>query len=294
MLIGALLLLAASAIASATTPTIERDGLGREVRIPDLPPGRIVPLFSSNTEIVAALGLSDRIVGIDAFTRYPPEIAGKAVVGGRLGFSVETIALAEPDLVLVTPARQAVHQLEAPLERLGIPVVVLVHRTVAEVLSNIRMVARLTRVPERGEALARGLEARLAAVEARVAGRESPRVLMITGRIGNGLLLVTRPGTYTGDAIQRAGGRLVPETPGLLPHVSPEVVLEVNPEVLLFAGSSEDLGELLSRPGWEQLDAVRKDRVHAVPRAELLIPGPRTIDGVERLSGILHPFERRR
>ncbi|MBO0237228.1 hypothetical protein J0681_26725, partial [Vibrio parahaemolyticus] len=52
------------------------DALGRAVALPR-PPQRIVTIFSSNTELVAGLGLTDRIVGIDAFTRYPPEAAAK-------------------------------------------------------------------------------------------------------------------------------------------------------------------------------------------------------------------------
>ena len=61
-------------------------------------------IFASNTEMVAALGLADRIVGIEAYTRYPPEVSNKPLVGGRLGFSVDAIVGARPDLVVVTPA----------------------------------------------------------------------------------------------------------------------------------------------------------------------------------------------
>ncbi len=77
------------------------DALGRRVVLPAAP-RRIVTIFSSNTELVAALGLTDRIVGIDALTRYPPEAAEKPVVGGRLGISVDAVVGQEPDLVLLT------------------------------------------------------------------------------------------------------------------------------------------------------------------------------------------------
>ena len=91
------------------------------------------------------------------------------------------------------------------MERLGIPIVVLLQRNVEEILANIRLLARLCGVTERGEELVARLQARLDKVEQRVAGLKPPSVVMITGRLGNGLLLVTRPGTYTGDAIVRAG-----------------------------------------------------------------------------------------
>jgi iron complex transport system substrate-binding protein len=268
-------------------PMTVRDAFDRSVAVPT-PPQRIVTIFASNTEIVAALGLADRIVGIEAYTRYPPEVVGKPLVGGRLGFSIDEIVARRPDLVVVTPARQAAHQLVDPMQRLGIPIVVLLQRDVGEILSNIRLLGRLTGVAGRGEALAADLQSRLDEVERRVAWRRRPSVVMITGRLGNGLLLVTRPGTYTGDAVMRAGGRLAFDS-GAIAQVSPETVFKADPDLLLFAGGEKDMKELIGRPGWVDMRAVRDKRVHAVSRAELLIPGPRTIDGIEKLAAIFHP-----
>src|SRR5947209_12234220 len=98
--------------------------------------------------MVAALGLADRIVGIEAFTRYPAEVASKPLVGGRLGFSVDAVVARAPDLVVITPARQAANQLIDPMERLGIPIVVLLQRSVAEIVGNIRLLGRITGAPE--------------------------------------------------------------------------------------------------------------------------------------------------
>ena len=268
-------------------PVTVHDAFGRTVTLP-APPRRIVTIFASNTEMVAALGLADRIVGIEAYTRFPPEVLGKPLVGGRLGFSVDAVVAERPDLVVVTPARQAANQLVDPLERLGIPIVVLLHRSIAEVLDNIRLLGRLGGVAERGEELAARLQSRLDRIKQRVAGRAEPSTIMITGRLGNGLLLIARPGTYTGDAIVRAGGRFALDS-GAIAQVSPEAILKADPDVLLFAGSDKDLKELIARPGWKDMRAVKDERAHAVVRAELLIPGPRTIDGIERLAGILHP-----
>jgi iron complex transport system substrate-binding protein len=270
-------------------PVTVRDAFDRSVTVTE-PPQRIVTIFASNTEMVAALGLADRIVGIESYTRYPPEVLGKPLVGGRLGFSVDEVVARRPDLVVVTPSRQAANQLIDPMERLGIPIVVLLQRNVAEILSNIRLLGRLGGVAERGEALAVKLQARLDRVEARVAGLKQPSVIMITGRLGNGLLLVTRPGTYTGDAIVRAGARLAFDG-GVIAQISPEAVFNADPDILLFAGSDKDMKELIGRPGWSDMRAVKDKHVHAVSRAELLIPGPRTIDGIERLAAIIHPVK---
>ncbi|WP_020698078.1 ABC transporter substrate-binding protein [Reyranella massiliensis] len=282
--------MAAFALSSANVvaqPATVRDAFGREVTVP-VPPQRIVTIFASNTEMVAALGLANRIVGIEAFTRFPPEVLGKPLVGGRLGFSVDAVVDRKPDLVVVTPARQAANQLVEPMERLGIPVLVLLHRRVPEILDNIRLLGKICGVPERGEALAAELQARLDKVEKQVEGLPRPSVVMITGRLGNGLLLIARPGTYTGDAVLMAGGRFALDS-GAIAQISPEAVLKSDPDVLLFAGGDKDLKELVARPGWADMRAVRGGRAFTVVRAELLIPGPRTIAGVEKLAVVLHP-----
>jgi iron complex transport system substrate-binding protein len=278
--------LALSGLARAEPVTV-RDAFDRSVTVP-APPQRIVAIFASNVEMLTALGLTDRIVGIESFTRYPPDVLGKPLVGGRLGFSVDEVVAQRPDLVVVTPSRQAANQLIDPMERLGIPIVVLLQRNVEEIFSNIRLLARLAGVAERGEEVVSKLQARLDQVERRVAGLKPPSVVMITGRLGNGLLLVTRPGTYTGDAIVRAGGRLAFDG-GVIAQVSPEAIFNSDPDMLLFAGSEKDMKELIGRPGWSDMRAVKARRAHAVSRVELLIPGPRTIDGIEHLATIFHP-----
>lgn len=268
-------------------PVTVRDAFDRAVTLA-APPQRIVTIFASNTEMVAALGLTDRIVGIEASTRFPSEVLNRPLVGGRLGFSVDAVVAQRPDLVVVTPARQAAHQLVDPMERLGLPVVVLLQRDVNEILSNIRLLGRLGGVSERGEAVAAAFEARLARVVDRVKAARPPSVVMVTGRIGNGLMLVARRDTYTGDAIQRAGGRFALAR-ATIAQVSPEAIFNSDPDILLFAGAERDMRELIARPGWREMRAVRSGRAHAVVRAELLIPGPRTIDGIERLARIFHP-----
>jgi cobalamin transport system substrate-binding protein len=273
---------------AAAEPITVRDALDRTVTLA-APPRRIVTIFASNTEMVAALGLPDRIVGIEAYTRYPPEVLGKPLVGGRLGFSVDAVVALRPDLVVVTPARQAVNQLLDPMERIGVPVLVLLQRSVPEIFANIRLLGRVAGLPDAGETVAGRLEARLARVTQASKDREPSRAIMITGRIGNGLLLIARRGTYTGDALELAGGRFAFDGQIAIAQVSPEAILNADPDVLLYAGSAADRDELIARPGWNAMRAVRTGRVHTVSRAELLIPGPRIVDGIEHLAALLHP-----
>jgi len=286
---GLAVVLAVASIGPAMAQSITvRDAFDRSVTLP-APPQRIIPIFASNVEIVASLGLADRIVGIEAYTRYPREVLDRPLVGGRLGFSVDAVTALQPDLVVVTPSRQAANQLIDPMERIGVPIMVLLQRSVPEILDNIRLMGRVAGVSGRGEEVVARFQARLDAVKRKVEGQPAPSTIMITGRLGNGLMLVAREGTYTGDAIRLAGARFALPGTAMLAQVSPEAILNADPDVLLWAGSERDLKELLARPGWADMRAVKGKHAHAVSRVELLIPGPRTIDGIEHLAAIFHP-----
>ena len=288
----ALALFCAPARSGDAPPVVEKDALDRPVIVAHAPQ-RIVTIFSSNTEIVAALGLAERIVGIDAYTHYPEAIKDKAAVGGRLGFSLERIVDLRPDLVIMTPARQATNQLLGPLEKMGIPALVLVAGSVEDIMDNILQVARLAGATRSGEALVARMHQRLQRIARKPDDYRRPRVAMITGRVGNGLLLVARAQAsrttgYTADAIVRAGGILALDEKSqvrpIINQVSPEALLASDPDILLYTLPEKDMDDLARLPGWSQMKAVRRRNVHAVSGAELLIPGPRIVDGIERLA----------
>ncbi|OBU11220.1 ABC transporter substrate-binding protein [Morganella psychrotolerans] len=263
-------------------------------------PQRIVTIFSSNTEITAILGLSDNIVGIDAYTYFPDEIKNKPLIGGRLGFSLERIIEQKPDLVIMTPARQATHQLLIPLQKFGIPVLVLEGNSIEEIISNIRLVAKVTKTTEKGEQIAVEMERRLSNVQHKPADYHAPRVIMITGQISNGLLLVARPQTYkktpgyTADSILKAGGTLALEEykhgGPVLKQISPEAIIAADPDILLYTITDAKMASLLALPGWSQIKAVKNSDIYPVKSAFVLIPGPRIIDGIEYMSELFEQW----
>lgn len=282
------LLLTANAVAGAAQPIEVTDGIGRRVTL-SAPPQRIVALFASNTELLAALGLAPRIVGIEDYTRYPPGIReGRTIVGGRLGFSAEAIARLRPDLVVLTPARGAADVLIRPLTIARVPVVVLTHRDLEQVFANLLLLGRAAGVEAEAQALVAGLRARLTAVRARWAGRAPVRVYVEIGENDRGALQTVREGTYSADAVRHAGGASVFAGLRAITQVSAEAVIRANPDVILVARYKFDPATVANRPGWHAIRAVQHRRIYAVPREMLLIPGPRIVDGVEHMSRLLH------
>ncbi|MGX9964870.1 ABC transporter substrate-binding protein [Roseomonas sp. F4] len=265
------------------------DGLGRRVSIAR-PPRRIVAIFASNTEMLAAIGALDRVVGIEAYTNYPPEVRGLPLVGGRLGFSAEAIARLGADLVVMTPGRSAAHALVEPMARIGVPTLVVTHRDLPQVFGNLRLLGAATGQEAVAEALVARLQARLDAVQASLAGRAPVRVFMETSSTGRGVYGTIRPGSYSWDAVRLAGGASVfPElSANGPPLVSGEAILRADPDVYLMAGRPDQAAEVPARTGFGALAAVQAGRVRVVSRANFLIPGPRVVDGVESLARLLH------
>ena len=248
-----------------------------------------MPIFASNTEIVAGVGAADRIVGIEAWTRYPPDVLDRPRVGGRLGFSVEAIARLQADLVIVTPARQAANQVVKPLGLIGIPVIVLQHADVPQVLRNIELVGYALGEDEKAEALLARMKTRLDRVAEALKDLPPKRTYLETGSNDRGGFLSVRDGSYSADILKLAGGVNVFAGPRPIAQVSGEALLRAQPQVILVAGTAKQAEGLPGRVGWDRLAAIQARQVHAVPRAELLIPGPRVVDGVERLARLLHP-----
>lgn len=265
------------------------DALGRRVTL-DKTPQRIVSIFSSNTELLHALDATDQIVGIEDYTQYPPGIRdNRTIVGGRLGFSAETIARLEPDLVIMTPARQAVNTLLRPMEIVGVPVVVLLHRNIEQIFSNLGLLGTVLGNAAHAQTVVQQLKQRLQQVESQIKTSPRPSVFFETSQNDRGNFATVRKGHYAHDALQHAGGDNIFSELKNINQVSGEAVISANPDVIFVARRESDVSGVLNRPGWQQVNAIRHRRVYQVPRELLLIPGPRIVDGVETMAALLHP-----
>ena len=119
------------------------DDVGREVRI-EAPPRRIVSLAPHITEILFALGLDERVVGVTLFSDYPPEARTRTVIGSYVNLNLEKIVSLAPDLVVSTSDGNSEKDIER-LSSMGIPVFVISPpRDFQGVLSSILATGRIT------------------------------------------------------------------------------------------------------------------------------------------------------
>ncbi|MFH1811972.1 MAG: helical backbone metal receptor [Pseudomonadota bacterium] len=249
---------------------------------------RVVSLAPSVTEIVFALGAGDSLVGVTRFCDEPAAARALPKIGGFLDPSLEAVAALKPDLIITVPNGQA-RSVTERLAEIGHPVLLLYDYTLADVEQGILAVARALDLEAAGVALIDTMRRDVAAVRARVAGSERPRVLFL---YGHKPLVAAGPGSYADALIEIAGGvnaagRGMARYPTLsletLIGLKPEVIIDAFPAGMGAAPESTEMENLSSVP------AVAHGRVYALRDNASLRPGPRVGADARLLAALLHP-----
>jgi iron complex transport system substrate-binding protein len=249
-------------------------------------PRRIVSLAPSITETLFALGAGERLVGVTAYCDYPPEAAGLPRIGGYDTPNVEVIAALAPDLV-IAPAEGTLAAPVAALRRLGLRVEAVEVKSLDDLFAAVARVGALAGREDAGRALAAGLRARADAVRRAVRERPRARALLV---LDHDPTIAAARGTF-GDALLEAAGaaNVAAGATSPYPQLSAESILGLAPEVIVDASMAADepaLREARARARWARLPAAR---VVAIEPDLLVRPGPRLVDGLERLARALHP-----
>lgn len=276
----------------------ETDVAGTTVTVHSVPQ-RIVSLIPGNTELLFAVGAGRSVVGVTNYCDYPPEAGEIAKIGDLTAMSLEKIVDLDPDLVLASTGNS--RELIFSLRALDVPVFVIDPQSVEEVLDAIATVGRLAGREEAARELLAGYRQRLAAVSDRVGElAESERPSVFVGSPFRDENWTPGPETFVSAVIRRAGGRNVADdlAPRTWAVYNLEHIVSRNPQVLLSTlGEGQDPEDTTKRylerakalKGWQDLDAVRDERVVLIPENWLLRPAPRLIRAIETLAAALHP-----
>lgn len=240
------------------------------------PPRRIVAVAPSAVELLFALGLGDRVVGVGNYVTWPPEATRLPRLGGLLDPQLETVAYLRPDLAVLLPSER---ELGERLLALGVDVLVVPHESLADVERAAAAVAERAGVRQAGAGFAARWREELA--PAPLPGR--PRVLLVVARQPGelGRPLVAGPGSFLAELLDRMGAANVFADAALpWPQVSLEEVVARDPELIVElqpqAPTAAEAAAL--RADWQRLptlSAARAGRVIVLGGDHTLIPGPR-------------------
>jgi iron complex transport system substrate-binding protein len=255
-------------------------------------PRRVVCLTAETAEIAFLLGAGDRVVGVPGTARRPEAAREKARVGGFTTFKLERIVALEPDLVLAFSDLQ--RDVVRDLIGAGVTVLCTNQRSFDEILETILLIGGALGCERAARDLIRDLRDEIRQVrEYSASWPDRPRVYfeewmdpMIAGI------------RWVSEAIEIAGGRDVfaelsdkPAAPDRI--VTSEAVIARDPQIILasWCGKPVDASQIVSRPGWMHIAAVKNNQIHEIDGADILSPGPSLVHGVRRIHEIIQTFQ---
>ena len=272
----------------AATARKIQDQIGRTITIPE-DPKRVVALAPSITEIVFKLGQAHRLVGATQYSNYPAAASQLPRVGSYVQLSLEKIVALKPDLCIAIKdgnPKPVVDRLHA----MGIPVYVVNPHNLETVIQTMQALGRLLNASAKVDKLTTAVEARLQKVRSRVAETDKrPRVFI---QIGISPIISIGTNTFIHDLIKTAGGINVAAGDTAYPRFSREQVLALSPDVIIITSMARQATFEKVRLEWrhyDQIPAIRDQRIHLVDSDIFDRPSPRLIDALEVLAALIHP-----
>lgn len=260
-------------------------------------PERIVSTSPSITEVLFALGLGPRVVGVSNYCEYPPQVKDLPRVGTFLRPDAESIARLKPDLVIVhklpnelTNRLTALHIRYAEVDRGGL----------TDAYAEIKEIGKATGAEPQADELIAAMRARLDQIHAQTIGTKKVNVIFVIGRDPGTLsnIIVVGRDNFLNELIEVAGGTnvIAAESSEPYPHISLETILRSQPDVLIDMGDMGSGPEERERKAKENralwdtlpnLSAAKEGRVHCLTSTAFVVPGPRAVEAAEILFAIL-------
>ncbi len=283
-----LLLLFAAGGVSAVTIT---DDLGVTVTIEN-PPERIVSLSPANSEILFALGLDEKIVGVTEYCTYPDAALSKEKIGGFSTVNIEKVSVLNPDLIVAADGNS--EETVAHLRELGFTVITINADTIDTTLDDILLLGKATGADAKAEALVSSMKEDLAEIAEKTSAEEKPTILHC---MWTDPLWVSGSATFQDEMITAAGGVNAAADEGGWVALTMEKFLTMNPDIIVVdsgngmgVGADDALRDFfLKDPRMQSLSAVQNEQVYVVNADIIDRGGPRIVEGVEALAEIAHP-----
>ena len=266
------------------------DDLGREVRI-EKAPERIVSHVPGITEILFALGLGEKVVGVSNYCDYPEAAKAKPKIGGFFNPSIENIVAFDPDLVLTNGS---VEYVMTQLDSLGITYIVLDPKDIDGILKNIELMGKVTGTGRQAREVIKDMEDRILQVSTKVKDAPKVRVFYTFATTDLNNPWTAGPGSVVDSLINMAGGENI-SARALAPWVqfSIEEVVATDPEVIIvdaaMGSAVTPIAGLKQHPVWRKLTAIKQGRIYPIDGDLVNRFGPRIVQGLEEMAKIIHP-----
>ena len=268
------------------------DMMGREITLSE-PATRIVALTASDCEILCALGCGDALVGRGEYCDYPESVLAVPSVQSGYETNLEQIVALQPQVVLMSTMAQSAEQVDQ-LTQAGIAVVVSDAKDIEGVYTSIRLIGALMGKDTEAEALVGMMQDVFAQI-----GEQSEdtgkTVYFEVSPLQWGLWTAGR-GTFMDELAAMCGlTNIFADVEGWA-EISEEQVLARNPDFIVtitmyYGEGPTPVEEILSRPGWDTVTAVRNGAILNADSNEISRPGPRLMDAATTLLHFVQEHE---
>lgn len=247
---------------------------------------RIVSLAPSNTEILYALGAGDQVAGVTTFCDYPPEAKAKTKVGGWVNVDYDAIKSIKPDLIMTSTIVQ--EKVAEKCREMGFDVLHLDPKNLSEVFGSIEKIGEVAGRQADAESIVRRMKSKIGEVGSQT--KDSKMFPRVYAEEWHKPPFVC--GNWIPELIEAAGGISLIEG-GRSREVTVEEVRKFDPHYMIvtWCGFKEQAkAETIKfREGWENVYAVKNNRIFVFDDSYLNRPGPRIVEGLEMLTKIIHP-----
>ncbi|WP_341805052.1 ABC transporter substrate-binding protein [Paenibacillus turpanensis] len=248
-------------------------------------PERIVSLSPSETEVLFALGLGDRVVGVTKYCDYPEEAKAKPKIGSLQG-DAEAILSAKPDLVVggLSINKKTVESLRG----LGLTVFTVDPRNLEQVYERIELIGQITDTAEQAEKVIADMKAEAKQVADAVSGLKPEQKKKVYVEFSPGWTVGS--GEFMHELLVLAGGINVAADQQGWVKISEEAVIQSNPDVIIYSKGVENLESTIKgRSGWDKIAAITGGQMVGVDDNLLSRPGPRVTKGLLAIAKGIYP-----
>ena len=277
---------------SSQTDRMVTDREGTEVNIPTKIE-KIISTAPSNTEVLMALGLGDKLVAID---KYSTDIEGINTELPQIDFlnpDAETIIGLEPDIVIAS-GHNKTGSVEDPFKAIseaGIPVVYIPSSdSIDGIYKDIEFIADVVNERSKGKEIVDDMKAQVEEIKA--IGDTITDKKSVYFEISPAPYLSSfGKSTFLNEMIEIIGAKNIFENEEGWVYPTAEAIIDANPDVIITnAGYMENpTEEIKSRDAWENINAIKNNEVYLVDQNASSRPSQNVIKALEQMAKAVYP-----
>lgn len=254
---------------------------------------RIVSLCPSNTEILACLGLTEDLVGVDHYSDWPVSVKSLPDLGPDLNINMEKVKALQPDLIVASLSVPGMERNVELLKNMGIPYLVLDPHSISDIYDTVLVVGEAADRFQEAQRLVDFMKLKINDVKEKCPKTETPPRLYWEW--------------WPKPVFSPGGKNWLTEVSEIVsgvnvfydhPHDSIQSTWEGVAErksdytLVVWTGIPMDkvrIEKVLNRPAWQGQRFAERDRIHILDEGWYCRPSPRLLTGIEHLAHLLYP-----